>query len=557
MTDAIAADAHWLAARVGEIFESTVGGVLRDAASADPDQTALIFGVPEPAPSRRWTYAELLGDAERAAGALLERFEPGERLAIWAPNSPEWIVLEFGAALAGVVLVTVNPAFGPAELAYVLAQSRSAGIFLAEEYRGRRMAQALESVSGELPALRETVALSRWTEFLASARDASRLPEVSPGALAQIQYTSGTTGEPKGALLHHRGLTNNARLAFEVLGAQPGEVCLSAMPLFHTVGCGMGVLGTFRIRGSYVLLGAFEPGLMLALAEREHANLMLGVPTMLIAMLEHPEIATRDLSAVRVVASGGALIAPELVRAIEERTGARFAIQYGQTEASPVITMTSPCDDFEQRSTTLGRPLPHAEVKIADPASGATVTYGAVGELCVRGYMVMSGYHEMPEATATAIDSEGWLHTGDLASMDERGYCRIEGRLKDMIIRGGENIYPREIENLLFEHPAVGEVAVVGIPDENWGEQVAAFIRPAAGVAASEIDTGDLEAFLRARLAGYKCPRIWEIVEQFPLTASGKIRKHLLRDRYTDTHLGQATEVKPPLPATSQSDKTA
>jgi fatty-acyl-CoA synthase len=248
-----------------------------------------------------------------------------------------------------------------------------------------------------------------------------------------------------------RGLTNNARLAFEVLGASAGEVCISAMPLFHTVGCGMGVLGTAQIGGSYVLVRAFEPGLMLELAERERANLMLGVPTMLIAMLEHPGIATRDLSALRVVASGGSLIAPKLVRAIEERTGARFVIQYGQTEASPVITMTSPSDDFEQRSTTLGLPLPHTEVKVVDPAIGATVSYGAVGELCARGYMVMSGYHEMPEATAAAIDAAGWLHTGDLATLDERGYCRIEGRL-----------------------------------------------------------------------ASYKCPRIWEIVEEFPLTASAR-----------------------------------
>jgi fatty-acyl-CoA synthase len=283
-------------------------------------------------------------------------------------------------------------------------------------------------------------------------------------------------------------------------------------------------------------LGAFEPGLMLELAERERAGLIIGVPTMLVAMLEHPEIATRDLSAVHVVASGGALIPPELVRAIEERIGARFVIQYGQTEASPAITMTSPGDDFEQRSTTLGRPLPHTEVRIVDPARGATVACGAVGELCARGYMVMSGYHDMPEATVASIDADGWLHTGDLASLDERGYCRIEGRLKDMIIRGGENIYPRELENLLFEHPAVGEVAVVGIPDTTWGEQVAAFIRPAAGTTAEDIDLHELEAFVRARLAAYKSPRIWEIVEEFPLTASGKIRKHVLRDNYVADH---------------------
>jgi fatty-acyl-CoA synthase len=263
MSGAIAADAYWPAERVGEIFESTVGGVLRDAASAEADRPALIEGALDPAASRRWTYGELLGDAERAARALLERFEPGERVAVWAPNTPEWIVLEFGAALAGLVLVTVNPASRPRELAYVLGQSRSAGIVLAEEYRGNRMGEALESVRGELPALREVVSLSRWKEFLATGREATPLPDVTADGPVQIQYTSGTTGEPKGALLHHRGLTNNARIVFEVLGARAGEVCISAMPLFHTVGCGMGVLGTAQIRGAYVLVGAFEPGLML------------------------------------------------------------------------------------------------------------------------------------------------------------------------------------------------------------------------------------------------------------------------------------------------------
>jgi fatty-acyl-CoA synthase len=531
MSTTVLAEAYWPAERAGEILESTVGGVLRAAAETDPDRPALVDGVTARAAAQRMTYAELLGTAERAARALLERFEPGEHVAVWAPNTPEWIVLEFGAALAGIVLVTVNPAFRPAELTYVLSQSRSAGIFVAEEYRGNRMLEMLASVRGQLPALRETIALSGWTAFLATARDASRLPDVSAGAPAQIQYTSGTTGAPKGALLHHRGLTNNARFAFEVLGAGASDVCVSAMPLFHTVGCGMGVLGTVQARGSYVLVRGFEPGLMLELVERERANLMLAVPTMLVALLEHPEMATRDLSSLRVVASGGAIVPPELVRSIEERTGARFAIQFGQTEASPVITMTSPSDSFDQRSTTLGRALPHAEVKVIDPATGATSPYGAVGELCARGYLVMSGYYEMPGETAKAIDADGWLHTGDLGSMDEHGYCRIEGRLKDMIIRGGENIYPREIENVLVEHPAVSEAAVVGIPDPKWGEQVAAFIRPAPGIAARDVNLADLEAFIRERLAAYKRPRIWEIVEEFPLTASGKIRKHVLREQ--------------------------
>ncbi len=437
------------------VLDTTVGGILRDAAQAVPDQPALIGGHPDPAQRRRWTYGELLQDAERCARALLGRFAPGERVAVWAPNIPEWEVLEFGAALAGLTLVTVNPAYKPGELKYVLEQSGSAGVFLLPEFRGNPMAQSLEAVRGELPGLREAIAFTDFEAFLASGTPTEQLPDVGPDDPVQIQYTSGTTGFPKGALLHHRGLTNNARLTLGRFEFSPGEAYVNPFPLFHTAGCGLGALGCVSHQLAHVPVLAFEPGLMLDLIETERAAALAGVPTVLIALTEDPGFETRDLSSVRAALSGGAIVAPDLVKRIEDRLGVRFSIIYGQTESSPVITQGRLDDSFEDRATTIGRPLPQTEVRIVDPVTGETVPCGVVGELCTRGYLVMLGYYEMPDATADAIDGDGWLHTGDLASMDERGYCRIEGRLKDMIIRGGENIFPREIEQRAV-HPHSG-----------------------------------------------------------------------------------------------------
>jgi len=520
-----------------QVRETTVGGILREAAAAAPEVTALIAGHPDPAERRSWSYAELLGDAERCARALLGRFEPGERVAVWAPNIPEWEVLEFAAALAGTILVTVNPAYKPGELKYVLEQSGAAGIFLAPEFRGNPMAAALQSVRGELPRLREAIEFTDFETFLDSGSPERELPEVEPGDPVQIQYTSGTTGFPKGALLHHRGLTNNARLTMAGFGLGPGDVYVNPFPLFHTAGCGLGALGCVSQKLTHVPVLAFEPGLMLELAESYGAAVLAGVPTVLIALTEDPTFDERDLSSVRGVLSGGALVAPNLVRQIEERLGVPFSIVFGQTESSPVITQSGARDPFEERSQTVGRPLPRTEVKIVDPLDGSTVPCGEVGELCTRGYHVMLGYYEMPEATAEAIDPDGWLHTGDLASMDSRGYCRIEGRLKDMIIRGGENIFPREIEQRLFTHEAVGDVAVVGIPDERWGEQVCAFVRAAPG---ARLDREELDAHVRAELAAYKAPRIWVFVEEFPLTPSGKVQKFVLRERFLGGELPAA-----------------
>ena len=510
------------------VLETTVGGILREAAARAPDRVALIEGVP--GERRSWTYAELLADAERVARALAARFAKGDRVAVWAPNIPEWVLLEYGAGLAGVVLVTVNPAYQPKELEYVLRQSRSSGIFYLRSFRGNPMEESLRQVADGLPELRELIPFDDFEEFTASASDDVVLPDVSPDDPVQIQYTSGTTGFPKGAYLHHRGITNNARFVAERLGVEPGGVYINPMPLFHTGGCVLGVLGPIQQGATLVNLVQFDPGLMLALAEELGATHLLGVPTMLIATMEHPDFASRDLSTVHTVCSGGATVPADLVRRIESTLGVQFSIIYGQTEASPGVTLMKPDDSEVDKATTLGPVLPQTELKVVDPETGATLPIGEAGELCTRGYLVMLGYFEMPDKTRETIDEDGWLHTGDLVTMDDRGYTTITGRLRDMIIRGGENIYPREIEELLFEHPQVSDVAVVGLPDERWGEIVGAFVRDADP--ANPASDAELHTYCREHLSPQKTPKVWYRVDDFPLTPSGKIQKFVLLEQW-------------------------
>jgi fatty-acyl-CoA synthase len=520
---------YWPADASEPVLETTCGGVLRTAAEGAPDAVALIAGVPDPAGRRRISYAELLAEAERAARALLGRFAPGERVAVWAPNIPQWVMLQFGAALAGLTLVTVNPLYRAAELRYVLGQSGAAGIFLVPTVRGVSTVDILDEVRGQLPELRESVLFTDWAAFCASGSPTEPLPEVDPGDPAQIQYTSGTTGFPKGAVIHHRGFTNNARYVVGQLQMAAGVVLVNPMPLFHTAGSGCCTLGPVQAQATQVLMPFFDPALLLELNEAERGAIFAGVPTMLFAALDHPDFARRNLSSARLAFSGGALVPPQLVRRVRQELGIPFVIVYAQTEASPVITGTQPADHPDDQAETVGRPFPQTEVKIVDPGSGQTTPLGQIGEICTRGYHVMTGYFDNPESTAEAIDTDGWLHTDDLGSMDARGYLRVEGRLKEMIIRGGENIYPREIEMVLLGHPAVADVAVVGIPDQRWGEQVAAFIRPVPGSAPAE---ADLDAFCRERLAGFKVPRIWQMLDMFPITPSGKVQKFALRERF-------------------------
>ena len=519
------------------VHDTTIGQILHAAALAAPDRAAIIEGITDVSARRQWTYAQLDVTVDQVARALLSHFKPGDHIAVWAQNIPEWIMLEFGIARAGMVIVTVNPGYQASELSYVLKQSKAVGLFCVDSFRGNPMLATALDVHAECPELREIIRFAEWDKFLASADPTTALPHVGPLDAVMIQYTSGTTGFPKGALLHHRGLVNNATHFMERMGVADGDVYVTMMPLFHTAGSVMAVLGAVAHRSTQVLVEAFEPGLALALTEQYRANAVLGVPTMLIAMLEHDNFAGTDLSALKGVCSGGSLVPEQLVRTFERELGAPFTIVFGQTECSPVATMTRPDDTMEDKSGTIGAPMPHVEVKIVDPETGDTVPIGVVGELCTRGYHVMHNYFEMPEQTAEAIDADGWLHTGDLAAMNDRGYCSIEGRLKDMIIRGGENIYPRELEELLFAHPSVGSVAVIGLPDDKWGETVAAFVRPTPG---ATVDKAELFAYMREHLAAQKTPRHWFVLDEFPLTGSGKIQKYKLRELWQE---GAITEL--------------
>jgi acyl-CoA synthetase (AMP-forming)/AMP-acid ligase II len=523
---------YWPADTSRAIVDLTCTQLLRDAAAEVPNRLALVEAAPPGAPSlsgasstdRRWTYAQLLAEAEICGQWLLSRFSPGERITVWAPNIPEWVILQYGASFAGLILVTANPALRAAELAYVVRQSESSGIFFPAAYRGSEMRAIALALKDEMPGLREAICFADWDAVVRSYNGLRRpFPSLKATDPVQIQYTSGTTGKPKGALLHHRGLVTNIAFVLERLGFPNGGSWVSAMPLFHTSGSAMSVLGSVTSRSTYVLCQSFDPALMLQCMQDWRGECLTGVPTMLIAIAEHPRLADYDLGACRLISSGGSTVPSELVRRFEVAFNARFSIVFGQTEASPVITQARPDDSLDDKANTIGQPLWQAEVKIIDPARGEVLPVGEQGELCVRGYQVMIGYYNMPEATASAIDADGWLHTGDLATMDSRGYFTVTGRLKDMIIRGGENIYPREIEEILFAHPQISEVAVVGVACPEWGEQVAAVLRltdPSNPPASAE-----LHDYCRAHLAPHKTPRFWYRAHEFPLTGSGKIQK--------------------------------
>ena len=472
----------------------------------------MIEGAPAGAPSlsgaartdRAWTYAELLAEAEHTARWLRSRFSPGERVTVWAPNIPEWIFLQYGCALAGLVLVTANPALRASELSYVIEKSRSVGIFFTDAFRGTDMRAMVNDVAAGIPAIRERVCFAEWERVVRASTSASDAPSapvasVAPGDAAQIQYTSGTTGAPKGALLHHRGLVTNARFVAERMEFPRGGKWVTAMPLFHTAGCAMSVLGSASMRATLVLCQFFDPLLVLEQMARHQGDLLFGVPTMLVAIKSHPRFAELDTSSCRLIMSGGCTVPADLVRELEARFAAKFSVVYGQTEASPIITQTSPRDSADDKADTIGRPLWQVDVKVVHPTQGHVVPVGEQGEICARGYQVMLAYDGLPEASAAAIDGDGWLHTGDLGTMDARGFFTITGRLKDMIIGGGENIYPREVEDLLFSHPQILEAVVVGVPDAHWGEQVVAVLRLADKD--NPPRAADLHAFCRAHLA--------------------------------------------------------
>jgi len=522
-------EAYFPAQTDTDVRETTLATLLRETAVRVPDAPALQGADENGVLGRIWTYAELLADAERLAGALLTRFRSGEKIAIWSPNTPEWLILEYAAGFAGLTLVTVNPAYQPRELKFVLEQSEAAGLFLIKEYRGNPMWEIAQKVTATVSGLREVVDMDDADAFFAGAGQTVLFPKVTPDDPAQIQYTSGTTGFPKGAMLHHRGITNNARTMFDRLNVNRGDVVLNFMPMFHTSGCAIIALGALQFECKMIVAKMFSPPHMLDIIEQERATSMLGVPTMLIGLLEEQGARPRDVSSVRMVCSGGSLVPPELVRKICATFQCGFETIYGQTETSPVLTQTRDTDSIEDLCNTVGQPLPNIEISIRHPTQNTVCAIDEVGEICARGYSLMLGYNNNSEATKAAIDADGWLHTGDLGAMDERGYLRVTGRVKEMIIRGGENLFPAEIESTLLEHPSVAETAVIGVPDPKWGEIVACFVRPAKG---EMVHRETLLKHCRQHLSPQKTPALWIEVDGWPLTGSGKIQKFVLLEQF-------------------------
>jgi fatty-acyl-CoA synthase len=514
------------------LLDCSAGALLREAAQQVPDIAALI--VPATAdgrPERRWTYRELQAAAERAARALLGRFAPGDRVATWAAGSADLVVLQLGAALAGIVLVTLNPANRANELLYMLTQSRARGLFLTRSFRGQDNISILDSIRSQLPLLETLVAMEEWSAFLDGAADSSTpLPDVAPGSPALILFTSGSTGKPKAAVLHHAGIVNNAALTARQLGARRHGVWLNVLPLFHVGGSVTMTLGVIASQGTQLLLPEFSVEAMLDALARYRVTLTMAVPTMLVNLLASPLLPKTDLSALELIVVGGSAVAPELVHRVREQMGAEVAALMGQTEAGGAMFCTRAGDDIDRVTNSVGYPLPLSEARIARTADGQTAERGEIGEICIRSRCVMLEYFGMPEKTRETLDTEGWLHTGDLGYMRPDGYLQITGRLKEMIIRGGENIYPREIEDALAAHPDIAQAAVFGVPDEKWGEQVAAAVIARAGC---KPDPEALTLFLQQRIARHKVPKIWRIVDSLPLNASGKIQKFVLQEQLT------------------------
>jgi fatty-acyl-CoA synthase len=515
-------------AEPGELRDSTVCDAIRHAAATVPDRVALVDCAPDPNGRRQWTYEQFLAECERAARALLARFSPGDRVAVWAPNSAEWVILQQGAALAGMVLVALNPNYRARELQFVLQQSGAAVLFCTDSYRGYDMRALAESIHPDLPELRTVISFADWEAFLEGGDPGRELPPVLPTDVLQIQYTSGTTGFPKGAMLHHKGLVNEAAFVAERAGFGDGGVYVNAMPMYHIGGGAVISFGAWANRGTFVLLPGFDAGHLLEAFETYRGTHALVVPTMLINMLDHPDRLRRDLSSIQTILSGAAAVPASLVRKTTDLLGCGFSILFGQTETHGVISQTRVTDDPEDQANTVGQPLPRLEVKIADPETGEPAPIGEQGEICCRGYQNMIGYYELPDETEATVDRDGWLHMGDVGEMDGRGYLKITGRAKDMIIRGGMNLYPAEIEGALTDHPAIEAAAVLGVPDEVWGEQIGAVLR--VRPTHDRPSVKELTTFLRGQLAAHKTPVFWAFRDELPMTPSGKIQKFMLRE---------------------------
>ena len=531
-----------------------IGEMLDRSASRYPDHDALIVRHQ----GRRYTYRQLRDEVDLAARGLLHLgVKKGDRVGIWSTNCAEWVVLQFATAKAGAILVNINPANRAFELEYVLHQSECQTLFLGEGFRDCDYVETLRSVAPELtqssrdylrsdkiPDLRNVIFLApskapdwifAWREFLSLAQETpeqdlrQRESTLQFDDAINLQYTSGTTGMPKGAALTHHNIVNNASFTAAAMKFTAHDRLCIPVPFYHCFGMVLANM-VCVVSGAAMIVPAafFDPLQTLRAAAEERCTALHGVPTMFIAELEHPEFASFDLTSLRTGIMAGSPCPIEIMkRVVREMHLREMTIAYGLTEASPVITQTTTDDPIELRVTTVGKPLSHTEVKIVDMVTGEIVPLGTQGELCARGYMVMKGYYRNPEATSAAITADGWLHTGDLATMDSNGYCKITGRAKDVIIRGGENVYPREVEEFLFTCPGISEVQVVGVPDRKYGEQVMAWIKPAEG---ARLTAEGVQEFCCGKIAAYKIPKHIKFVESFPLTVTGKIQKFRMRE---------------------------
>jgi fatty-acyl-CoA synthase len=507
----------------------------------------------------RMTYGEFQVAVEEVARGLLALgVEAGERVGIWSPNNAEWVTLQYATAKVGAVLVNINPAYRTTELAYALGQSGVSTLVLAPGFRQADYLDMLGQVATELPALRRRVVLGDqvpagamgWEELCAGA---GRVPTERLGereGLLQfddpinIQYTSGTTGFPKGATLSHHNILNNGFFIGEGCGYTEADRVCVPVPLYHCFGMVLGNLACTTHGAAMVYPAeAFEPEATLAAVQAERCTSLYGVPTMFIAELEHPRFGDFDLTSLRTGIMAGSPCPVEVMKAVQaDMHMDEVTICYGMTETSPVSFQTGTGEPVDKRVATVGKIHPHVEVKVVDPDSGRVVGRGTTGELCTRGYVVMLGYWENPQATAEAIDQAGWMHTGDLATLDADGYANIVGRIKDMVIRGGENIYPREVEEFLYQHPAVGDVQVVGVPDARYGEELCAWVRLREG---RQVTGDELRDWCRGKIATFKIPRYWRFVDEFPMTVTGKVQKFKMRETsVTELGLQDAAETR-------------
>jgi len=537
----------------------TMAELLEEIAERYSDGEALVF----PETGLKQSYGEFYAACQNVAkGFMALGVQKGDRVCVWTTNLPEWVHLQFGLGMIGAVLVTINTNYKSSELEYILSQSESTTLVLIEGYRDTSFYDMIREIAPELkwsppgklrsdklPFLKNVIYLGRrketpgmfcFAEILRLARSITdqalikRRESLNTHDVINMQYTSGTTGFPKGVMLTHHNIINNARMVGDILGFTPQDRLLIHVPLFHCFGCVMSTLNCVTHGSTMVVMEGFDALKSLKTIEQERCTAVNGVPTMFITMLSHPDFDRYSYTSLRTGIMAGAPCPVEVMKAVREKMHCpEIVIAFGQTESSPVMTMTRRDDPLEIRVSTVGRLLPGIEGRIVDPFSGRELPPGVQGEIVTRSPCVMLGYYKMPEATMETIDDEGWLHTGDLGTMDEQGYFKVTGRIKEMIIRGGENIYPREIEEFLHRHPKVSDVYVVGVPDLKYGEQILAVIRLQEGETAT---ADDLERFCRGKIARHKIPCYWEFVETFPMTASGKVQKYKLIEQHVNKY---------------------